>query len=32
MERALRAGCNGMTLDRPERLVARLLERLLTPP
>jgi glycerophosphoryl diester phosphodiesterase len=26
MERALRTGCNGMTLDAPERLVARVLE------
>jgi glycerophosphoryl diester phosphodiesterase len=28
MERAARTGCNGMTLDRPERLVAWILERL----
>ncbi len=28
MERALRSGCNGMTLDEPERLVARLLAAL----
>jgi glycerophosphoryl diester phosphodiesterase len=26
MERALRTGCNGMTLDAPERLVSRVLE------
>jgi glycerophosphoryl diester phosphodiesterase len=29
MEHAVRSGCNGMTLDRPERLVAWLLARLL---
>ena len=28
MQRALDTGCNGMTIDRPERLVAQLLERL----
>jgi glycerophosphoryl diester phosphodiesterase len=31
MERALLSGCNGMTLDVPERLVARLLEALRVP-
>ncbi len=31
MEGALRSGCNGMTLDAPERLVARLLESLRAP-
>jgi glycerophosphoryl diester phosphodiesterase len=31
MERALQSGCNGMTLDVPERLVARLLETLRVP-
>jgi len=31
MERALRSGCNGMTLDAPERLIARLLEALRAP-
>lgn len=31
IERALATGCNGMTIDQPQRLVARLLERLLAP-
>jgi glycerophosphoryl diester phosphodiesterase len=31
MQRVLGTGCNGMTLDRPERLVAQLIERLRTP-
>ena len=31
MERAVAVGSNGMTLDRPERLVSLLLERLLAP-
>jgi len=31
MERALRSGCNGMTLNAPERLVARLLGTLSAP-
>ena len=31
MERALRSGCNGMTLDAPERLVARVLDLLRAP-
>ena len=30
MESALRTGCNGMTIDRPERLLPRLLERWLS--
>ncbi len=31
MHRVLGTGCNGMTIDRPERLVAHLIERMLTP-
>jgi glycerophosphoryl diester phosphodiesterase len=31
IEAALATGCNGMTIDRPQRLVARLLERWLVP-
>lgn len=31
IEHALATGCNGMTIDQPQRLVARLLERLLAP-
>lgn len=31
IERALATGCNGMTIDQPQRIVARLLERLLVP-
>jgi glycerophosphoryl diester phosphodiesterase len=30
LERALASGCNGMTIDAPERLTARVLERLLS--
>ena len=31
MHRVLGTGCNGMTLDRPERLVSHLIERMLAP-
>jgi glycerophosphoryl diester phosphodiesterase len=32
IESVLATGCNGMTIDQPQRIVARLLERLLAPP
>lgn len=31
MQRVLGTGCNGMTIDRPERLVTQVIERLRTP-